>query len=83
MAGTLPSPLERRRLEAAVAELEMRGATEVTGEMRGRADFLQVHIRAATCKGEKRCKRLLPRPLLTKMLRLRLQTEVLPDQPCS
>ena len=37
----------------------------------------QVHIRAASWRGVKEEKRTLPRNLLTKMVRIRLKTEVL------
>ena len=74
---------ERRRLAAAVEELEARGATQVifitiiiiTSSMNVKENE-QVHIRAASWRGGKEERRTLPRTLLTKMVRIRLKTEV-------
>ena len=74
---------ERRRLASAVEELEARGATQVifitiiiiTSSMNVKENE-QVHIRAASWRGGKEERRTLPRTLLTKMVRIRLKTEV-------
>ena len=83
---------ERRRLAAAVEELEARGATQVIASFNDHDEDQhdehdddqyddqheddQVHIRAASWRGGKEERRTLPRTLLTKMVRIRLKTEV-------